>query len=113
MFRWNCVRGVEAGSPRESCFLRTCVEVVVVREKGREEATMAGPLAGVRILDCTTVVLGPWAAQQLGDLGADGIKIAPPEGDATRARGRARHPGMAGFYVGGHRSKRWIVHDLK
>src|ERR1700758_999547 len=70
---------------------------------------MAGPLAGVRILDCTTVVLGPWAAQQLGDLGADVIKIEPPEGDTTRVLGPARNPGMAAFYLGCTRSKRSIV----
>src|SRR6266496_4157516 len=71
-----------------------------------EEAFMAGPLAGVRILDCTTVVLGPWAAQQLGDLGADVVKIEPPEGDTTRQLGPARNPGMAAFYLGCNRSKR-------
>src|SRR6201988_2614163 len=77
------------------------------------EMTMAGPLAGVRIRDCTTVVLGPWAAQQLGDLGADVIKIEPPEGDTTRVLGPARNPGMAAFYLGCNRSKRSIGLDLK
>jgi len=59
-------------------------------------ALMAGPLDGVRIIDVTTVVLGPWATQTLGDLGADIIKVEPPEGDTTRRLGPARHPGQRG-----------------
>ncbi|HEV8441737.1 MAG TPA: CoA transferase [Methylomirabilota bacterium] len=74
---------------------------------------MPGPLDGVRILDCTSVVLGPWAAQQLGDLGADVIKIEPPEGDTTRQLGPRRHATMAAFYLGCNRSKRSLVLDLK
>ena len=74
---------------------------------------MPGPLDGVRIIDCTTVVLGPWASQQLGDLGADVIKVEPPEGDTTRQLGPRRHRHMAAFYLACNRNKRSIVLDLK
>jgi crotonobetainyl-CoA:carnitine CoA-transferase CaiB-like acyl-CoA transferase len=70
-------------------------------------------LAGVRVVDCTTVVLGPWAAQQLGDLGADVIKVEPPEGDTTRQLGPMRNPDMGAFYLAVNRNKRSIVLDLK
>ncbi|HXD99429.1 MAG TPA: CoA transferase, partial [Candidatus Acidoferrum sp.] len=58
-------------------------------------------------------VLGPWAAQQLGDLGADVIKVEPPEGDTTRQLGPMRNPGMGAFYLAVNRNKRSIVLDLK
>ena len=74
---------------------------------------MAGPLDGIRILDCTSVVLGPWAAQQLGDMGADVIKIEPPTGETTRQLGPRRNENMAAFYLGCNRNKRSIVLDLK
>ena len=74
---------------------------------------MSGPLSGVRVVDCTTVVLGPWAAQQLGDLGADVVKVEPPEGDTTRQLGPMKNPGMGAFYLAVNRNKRSIVLDLK
>src|SRR5215468_2893260 len=74
---------------------------------------MSGPLSGVRVVDCTTVVLGPWAAQQLGDLGADVVKVEPPEGDTTRQLGPMRNRDMGAFYLAVNRNKRSIVLDLK
>ena len=60
---------------------------------------MPGPLNGVRILDCTSVVLGPWAAQQLGDLGADVVKVEPPGGRHHAPARPTQNPGMAAFYL--------------
>src|SRR5512134_2324770 len=74
---------------------------------------MPGPLDGVRLLDVSTAVLGPWAAQMLGDMGADVIKVEPPEGDMTRQLGPARNPGMGAFYLGCNRNKRSLVLNLK
>eukprot|EP01041_Mallomonas_annulata_P037448 gene37449-60748_t len=54
-----------------------------------------GPLAGIRILDMTSVMLGPYATQMLGDYGADVIKVEAPGGDSTRVTGPVLDPGMA------------------
>lgn len=74
---------------------------------------MPGPLEGVRVLDMTWVLLGPYATQILGDLGADIVKIEGPEGDTTRQTGPMRNPDMGSFYLSANRNKRSIVLDMK
>jgi crotonobetainyl-CoA:carnitine CoA-transferase CaiB-like acyl-CoA transferase len=71
------------------------------------------PLRGIRILDLTSVLMGPYASQSMGDLGADVIKVESLQGDTTRQIGPGRHPDMGGIFINSNRSKRGIAVDLK
>src|SRR5262245_9260086 len=71
-----------------------------------------GPLAGIRVIDCSTVLAGPFCTMLLGDLGADVVKIEPPEGDASRGWGppwvgsTADGTRTAAYYLSVNRNKR-------
>ncbi len=80
-------------------------------------ASQPGPLAGLRIVDCSTVLAGPYCTMLLADLGADVVKVEPPEGDATRGwgppwvgEGESR---TAAYYLAANRNKRAIRLDLR
>src|SRR5579862_5822725 len=74
---------------------------------------MEGPLAGIRVVEVAIAVLGPLAGQVLGDMGAEVIKVEPPEGDPMRQIGPARHARMAAYFLNVNRNKKSVVLDLK
>jgi len=71
-----------------------------------------GPLVGFRVLDLTAVISGPFCTQLLGDLGADVIKIEPPEGEATRDWPPAQD-GQGYFFTLMNSDKRSLVLNLR
>ena len=71
-----------------------------------------GALAGLKVVDLTRILSGPYCTQLLGDHGATVIKVEPPQGDETRAWGPPFVEGTASYYIGVNRNKQGIVLDL-
>ncbi|SFT00360.1 CaiB/BaiF CoA transferase family protein [Saccharopolyspora flava] len=71
-----------------------------------------GALAGLRVIDLTTVIMGPFATATLADLGADVVKVESLDGDMTRSIGARRHEGMSALTLNLQRNKRSIAVDL-
>jgi formyl-CoA transferase len=74
---------------------------------------MAGALDGIRIVDQTQVMAGPFASMLLADMGAEVIKVEPPEGEHSRHVGPEAAPGVSASFLAVNRGKRGITLDLK
>jgi formyl-CoA transferase len=81
-------------------------------QAGKGLAKTAGALAGVKVIDLTRVLGGPYCTMILSDHGADVIKIEPPQGDEVRDWGPPFHDGDASYFIGVNRNKRAIALDL-
>jgi len=73
---------------------------------------MSGPLAGIRIVDCSQIVSGPMACQMLGDQGAEVIKVESPGGDPVRSLG-PRKADLSSMFIAVNRGKQGLCLDLK
>lgn len=74
---------------------------------------MPGPFDGLKVVDLTTVVVGPYSTQLLADMGAEVVKVEAPDGDLTRLTGPSRNPGMTANFMQINRNKRSLAIDLK
>src|SRR5215207_3133368 len=78
-----------------------------------DAAEPGGPLAGIKVVELATVIMGPFGSQLLGDLGAEIVKVETGVGDGSRMMGGGPHPELSGIALNLHRNKRSIGVDLK
>lgn len=86
---------------------------MIVQSNSSDDAPASGPLAGVRILDLSNVIMGPYATQILGDFGAEVITVEPIEGGMNRMMGPGPHAEFSGISLNLLRNKQCISLDLK
>lgn len=98
-----CGHGMDASDDSRRSAEQTCAQ----------PRKSSGPLAGIRVLDVTSVLMGPYATSILGDMGADVIKLESPDGDIIRQVGPSRSGRMGGMFMHANRSKRSIAVNLK
>ena len=87
--------------------------MVTNMQTGAEESSWAGPLAGLRVIDLTRVLAGPFCTQSLGDLGAEVLKIEPPGGGDETRRFPPFIGGESHYFLGINRNKKGLVIDLQ